>query len=115
MEFKEYPQAIADLRLAIHAKRVKARDLGTKHDGAIADIKARVACDISLKNDAQRKAAEFVLMDGDKGLKKITKELTELKDQIALIEIDLERLSNEFAVERIERQYQTALMGNQGA
>lgn len=115
MQLNQYPKAIAAQQTRILNMRKDLRLAEDTQKTLMTGIKRSVAIDSSLKNDTMRKAAELELMQDDLDLQMNIATLAELKEAIALEEIALELLLNEFTVQKIEVRERTAMMSAQAA
>lgn len=115
MQLTQYPKAISNQQTKLVNMRKDLRVTEEAQKVLLASIKAAVAIDPTLKNETVRKAAELELMQKDPDLQLNSRTLAELKEAIALEEIALELLLNEFAVLKIEARERTATLMSQAA
>lgn len=115
MTLADYPAAIATQQIKLVNLRKDLRICQEEQKRLIAAIKGKVANDSELKNDTQRKARESELMQSDEDLQLNQRILNELQDDIAVEEINLDLLVNQFSVLKIEVRERTASLMVQAA
>ncbi|MBE9031913.1 hypothetical protein IQ266_19440 [filamentous cyanobacterium LEGE 11480] len=100
----QYPAAIAQAAQAVNEIDHRIND--TKHHLAKMDGNAEmvVAFDVTLKNDNQRKARRFEVLQANLEYEKATKTLNRLTTDRANAMAMLEQLRNEFHVGKLEAQ-----------
>lgn len=108
MNLNQYPEAI-------HAKAIEVADIDKDISQArriIAHYEAlanqSIAFDSSLKNELQRKLRHDDLLSNNADYMRLLLELDNLQRHKASVLADLERLRNEFAVAKLDRQLEIA-------
>ncbi|MGG6295269.1 hypothetical protein ACQ4M4_12840 [Leptolyngbya sp. AN02str] len=109
MSLADYPAMIAEASTALLRQEQKTRKLQDIVAIALADVDQQVAFDETLKNEAQRKARKAELL-ADPDLASVLMDLQDAKDAQRELEIQLEQLRSEFAVQKLAERRAIAVM-----
>jgi SUMO ligase MMS21 Smc5/6 complex component len=107
MELHEYPEAIASAQHLSLKQKQEIYSLQAELDHLSGQIDYAIAFDVELKNDLQRKAKRFELMNSDEYIQ-IDQALQAAKYKLAELEIEQQRLLNQFSVAKLEARQQIA-------
>jgi hypothetical protein len=110
MELNDYPQAIAKLQRELLELDQQIIGLTESVTIFLAEIDKQIAFDQTLKNDAQRKVKRIEMQQADPDYYTASRQLKETQEKRALLDIDLQRLRNEFSVLKLERREAIASM-----
>ena len=105
MKLDQYPDAIAAAEVATLEAAAAVMGLAESVEGQLAQFKAMVATDSSLKNEAQRKAALAELQGSDPKYLELVDEQRRATETLELGRIE---------VRRLERCYEVALVVAKG-
>lgn len=103
MRLLDYPSAIAEKQHQLLRAEQHTRRLQEILNRLTAEIDTSIAFDMSLKNDAQRKARRVELM-GAPSYRTAYVNLQIAQDERAELEIDLNLLRNQFGVLKLEKR-----------
>jgi hypothetical protein len=110
MHLRNYPKAIAAQQTQLDELRRdirQVRELITANELSIDKV---VIFDETLKNEGQRKIRRAELIQGEPDLLALLARLSELDDQRAVGEIELNRLINQLAIAKLEKRQTIAQM-----
>lgn len=104
MFFADYPEAIARIQRQI--LDLDQHLIGLTESVKIfeAEIDKAIAFDVTLKNEAQRKARRIELQQTDGDYYTASRLLKETKEKRELLHIELELLRNQFAILKLEKR-----------
>lgn len=101
MKLIDYPNAIAQTQRQLLQAEQHIRRLQEVVNNLTAEFDTSIAFDITLKNDAQRKARRVEMMQSVEYRRAVTNLLT-AQDRRAELEIDLNLLRNQLSVLKLE-------------
>ncbi|MGE5657222.1 MAG: hypothetical protein ACM37W_11480 [Actinomycetota bacterium] len=102
MHLKDYPKAIATRQYELLQLNHEIRRHSQSVNLFTASIDRKIAYDPNLKNEAQRKARRFELMQQDSDYLVASQALEQVTDQRDSLLIELDLLRNQFSVLRLE-------------
>jgi hypothetical protein len=107
VDLTDFPKNIANAQLKLLQCDQVVRGMQRLYESEIGKIKSAIAFDGTLKNEQQRAAKQFELMDCEE-LRSITNMVAKAQDDktVALIELDLVR--NQFAVAKLQTRQDLA-------
>ena len=115
MHLKDYPQAIAARQYELLQLNHEIRRHSQSVNFFTASIDRHVAYDATLKNEAQRKAYRFELMQKDPDYIAASQALEQATDRREALQIELDLLRNQFSVLKLELRDAIALKENPAA
>lgn len=109
MPLTEFPDAIASFETKLFYQSRQIRTLQAAVIQADAEIDEAIAFDATLKNDAQRKSVRLKLQ-ANSDYQKLANQLQEALDDRTLIEIELTKIQNLFAISKLEARFDAAII-----
>jgi len=107
MQLEAYPTSIASSETILLGLKQQLQAQQDELDILTHQIESEIAFDANLKNDAQRKARRFELMQSEQYVKSAT-ELRNLQTAIAIAEIDTRSLLNQFTIAKLQFRHEIA-------
>lgn len=104
MKLQDYPQVIAKLQRQILGLDQKLIGMTESVKIFEAEIDKAIAFDLTLKNDAQRKARRIELQQTDGDYYQASRLLKETKEKRELLAIELELARNQFSILKLEKR-----------
>ena len=101
MELIDYPQAIAEQARKTLKVFQQVQQRQSEIDSLVHTVTVQVCFDPTLKNQNQRDARKTELLARDKHYTEKLAELQALRDELAVLKIDLEYLRNKFAAVKL--------------
>lgn len=115
MQLKDYPQVIARLQRQILDLDQNLIGLAESVKIFEAEIDKAIAFDLTLKNDAQRKAKRIELQQTDGDYYSASRLFKETKEKRELLAIELELVRNQFSILKLEKREAIAHLEAQSA
>lgn len=102
MNLREYPTKIAQVMMEVHALDMQVNTLQENLKLIELEVDTKIAFDLVLKNDAQRKTRRKALLDDHPNYWECAEELRKIKNTRECASINLCKLQNEFSVMKLE-------------